>query len=223
MPPRSIRTRGSSDPNLRPLAILWTSAGSFFVPAAISWAFFALNGLGGQSATEGARIGRSFFGLIGALLAGSLLVWTAALYVRKAKEQRCRLLVPPNILFEDSARSPLISWGTVWVFALIVLLSLGVFGSRYFGTPIYSWNKDAPLAKGFFESRAIALHQGCDDPPCFSLGHRDLTGKESSAVEYIPWVDDGGILLLFAGLLCGFIFLLRESFSRPPTRERDYR
>src|SRR5262245_42050258 len=122
------------------LAKLWTWVGNTFVPLAIGWAFYMRGGLTDRL-PMGVLISRGYWGIVVTLIAGAALVWAMALYVRLAKQNNALILAPPNTAFEDDAnRNRVISWGTVSVFAVVVLLALTVSGIRYADSQIHKWD-----------------------------------------------------------------------------------
>lgn len=206
---------------MEPLAKLWTRAGHSFIPIAIGWAVFARGGLDGTSTSTGVLITRGYWGLLVTLWAASLLVWIFGLYVREARQAGEAILAPPNTAFETrSSRNLLISWGTVTVFTLVIIISLAAFGSRYADSSVYGWDQAHPLHAGFVESRAAAFAMGCAHQPCFSMSLRfDGAGQPlSGVVEYILYVTDGLLLVPAAAVLLGLAYSLAGVVRRRPLR-----
>jgi hypothetical protein len=196
---------------MMPLARLWTWIGQIFIPLAIGWAIYIRHGFGEKLPPDGVLISRGYWGLLIALLAGSALVWTCALYIRLARKRRALLLVPPNTAFEDAKdRSGVISYGTACIFALAVLAALITFGVRYSESFIHGWNARTPVQQGFWGSR-IKAHEvvGCSSQPCYAVGPRiDGTGNTVFGVnEYILYVTDGVLALLALLLVSGLVYL----------------
>ncbi|TCU58366.1 hypothetical protein EDE08_13110 [Bradyrhizobium sp. R2.2-H] len=195
---------------MMPLARLWTWIGNLFIPLAIGWALFVQNGFGDKPPPDGVLISRGYWGLLVSLLAGSALVWTAALYARQAKKARARILVPPNTAFEDAKdRSKVITYGTACIFTMVVLLALVIFGSRYSDSLIHGWNALSPLQQGFWASRVTAHAVGCASQPCFSVARRTEQGggKVFGVNEYILYLTDGVLAVLAVLLVSGLIYL----------------
>lgn len=93
-----------------------------------------------------------------------------AFYVRLAKRKNAPILVPTNTAFEDdTARNRVISWCTVIVFAISVLLSLTAFSVRYVESNIDRWNSVEPLESSFLGNRLRAHEVGCMKQPCFAV------------------------------------------------------
>ncbi|MET4481977.1 hypothetical protein [Bradyrhizobium sp. F1.13.3] len=205
---------------MMPLARLWTWIGQIFIPLAIGWAIYIRNGFGEKLPPDGVLISRGYWGLLIALLAGSALVWTCALYIGLASKRRALLLVPPNTAFEDAKdRSAVISYGTACIFALAVLAALITFGARYSESFIQGWNSRTPVQQGFWSSRIKAHEVGCSSQPCYAVGPRiDGTGTTVFGVnEYILYVTDG-VLALFALLLGSGLVYLAVVLTRRPSR-----
>jgi hypothetical protein len=206
---------------MKPLAKLWTWIGQIFVPLAIGWAIYIRNGFGEKFPPDGVLISRGYWGVLITLLAGSALVWTLALYVDRARKSRARILVPPNTAFEESKdRSLVISYGTVLVFALSLLVALVMFGERYSESAIYAWDAKTPIEHGFWQSRKVAHGAGCSAPPCFAVGQRmDDNGNPLLGVnEYVLYLTDGVLALLAVLLIAGVVFLIVVSIRRPSRR-----
>lgn len=179
-----------------PLAKLWTFVGQSFVPFAAAWIYFVRNG-----SNEGVLISKAYFGVLITLCVGAVLVWTLALYVRAAKLQHSSVIIPPNTTFEElGSRNLVVSWGTLIVFGLAVIVSLAAFGLRYGESRIHYWDDNKPLAGSFFESRKAAHRIGCARQPCFAVSSR--SGTSEGVAEYIPYVTDGFVAFLIA-LCCG--------------------
>ncbi len=99
------------------LAKCWTWIGFAFVPLAIGWAIYLRGGLSDQPPALGVLISRGYAGLLVSLIAGCALIWVLALYVRAARKQGVRTLVPPNTMFEEmDKRHTVISWATLVIF-----------------------------------------------------------------------------------------------------------
>jgi hypothetical protein len=197
-----------------PLAKFWTWLGQYFVPIAIAWGYFVRNG-----ADEGVKISRGYWGLIMSLLVGAVLIATFALYARRARVARTQI-VPPNMTFESEAdRNLVLSWGTVAVFHLAVIIAIVLFGNRYASSEIYRWEERTPIARSFWESRARSRAEICAHEPCFSMGKRfDNDGKELQYVDqYFPYLTDGSLIALFI-LLIGAIVYLIFALLLPSTR-----
>ena len=146
----------------------WTWIGTAYIPAAASGIFYINNG-----PHRGVLISAGYLGLCASLAVGTILAGTLALYVMKARKSADPILAPPNTLFEDTAhRNRLISWGTVIVFALAVLLGLAGFGNRYADSRIHLWGSTTPLADSFGASRTVAYAKGCPKGPCYAMGQR---------------------------------------------------
>lgn len=189
-----------------PLARFWTWVGQIFIPLALAWAYFVRNGK-----YEGVLISRGYLGLIVTLLAGSTLAWTLGAFVQKAKSHHESPLIPPNTMFEDDKnRNLALSWGTLVVFAAVVLAALLFFSARYSTSQIYRWDDPRPLDNSFLGSRAKAHQDPCADRSCFAMGQRvDSKGVIDGVVfQYIPYLTDGGLALLGIIQLAGLIFLL---------------
>jgi hypothetical protein len=104
-----------------PLAKLWTFVGNWFIPLAAAWAVYVRNGLTDKP-PPGAVVSRAYWGVVFTLLTLSVLIWTFALYVKQAKQNRAASIVPPNTTFEDASdRNAVISWGTVVVYVVCTL------------------------------------------------------------------------------------------------------
>jgi hypothetical protein len=202
------------------LAKLWTWIGNLFIPLAIGWAVYVRNGLTDRPAPIGVLVSRAYWGLLVTLVAGAALIWAMALYVRFAKRKNALILVPPNTAFEDdTARSLIISWGTVFVFGISALLALTVFGVRYTESQLHKWNDQQPLQSSFWGSRVQAHEIGCAKQPCFAVDQRVDSANNSifGVNEYILYVTDGVLVLPAMFVLAGAFFLVRQIFSRPRT------
>ncbi|MHC2618246.1 MFS family permease [Bradyrhizobium huanghuaihaiense] len=194
-----------------PLARFWTWIGTAYVPALASGIFYINNG-----PHRGVLISAGYLGLCASLAVGTILAVTLALYVMKARKSADPILAPPNTLFEDAEhRNRLISWGTVIVFALAILVGLIGFGNRYADSRIHLWDKTTPLADSFTASRAAAYAKGCPKGPCFAMGQRmeDKTPAEHVA-EYVLYWTDGFLIFLCLSLLAALTFLAR-AFRQP--------
>jgi hypothetical protein len=198
---------------MKALAKLWTWIGNSFIPLAIGWGLYVRNGLADQPPPLGVLISRAYWGVLVTLIAGTALTWTMALYVRLAKTERALILAPPNTAFEeDGARSRIISWGTVFVFVLSVLLALTVFGIRYAESQLHKWDGAQPLQASFWDSRAKAYELGCAKQPCFAIAQRiDAAGNPIFGVnEYILYLTDGALVFLTILMLLGALFLIKQ-------------
>ena len=194
-----------------PLARFWTWIGTAYIPAAASGIFYINNG-----PHRGVLISAGYLGLCASLAVGTILAGTLALYVMKARKSADPILAPPNTLFEDTGhRNRLISWGTVIVFALAVLLGLAGFGNRYADSRIHLWGSTTPLADSFGASRTAAYAKGCPKGPCFAMGQRmeDKTPAEHVA-EYVLYWTDGLLIFLCLSLLTALTSLFC-AFRRP--------
>lgn len=189
---------------MKPLAKFWTWIGQSFIPLAIGWAIFVRNGFGEKAPHDGVLISRGYWGLLLTLLVAATLIWALALYVRLARARGARLTVPPNTMFEDGQRSAVVSYVTLVVFAVAVVVGLGVFGGRYHDSMIHGWNSQAPLQSGFWSSRVEAHKSGCASNPCFAVGPRmEVPGAPVFGVnEYVLYLTDG--LLLALSIACAF-------------------
>jgi len=195
---------------VKALAKFWTWTGQIFIPLAIGWAIYIRNGFGESAPRDGVLISRGYWGLVVALLAGTALVWTCALYVRLAAHRNMRLLVPPNTMFEEGKdRNAVISYGTACAFALAIVTSLIMFGVRYSDSLVYGWNARAPLQLGFWGSRLKAYEIGCASHPCFAVGPRvDDAGHAVFGVdEYVLYLTDSAIVVLSLLLGSGLVYL----------------
>jgi hypothetical protein len=199
-----------------PLARLWTWTGHLFIPSAIGFAIYIRSGLPGELPQIGVIVSRAYLGLIVALVAGIVLVWAFALYVRAAKKLDAPTFVPPNTTFEDEkARNPIVSWGTVVAFCLSIILALIIFGARYAQSRIFEWDAQSALWEGFWRSRWIAHRLGCPSQPCFAVGpHMDGAHPINGVVEYILYVTDGAILVLACILISGLAYLAAVSLRK---------
>src|SRR5712671_4157325 len=149
------------------LAKCWTWVGCAFVPLAFGWAIYLQGGLADQPPAMGVLISRGYAGLFESLVAGCVLIWLLALYVRAARKQGLRLLIPPNTNFEEmDKRNPAISWATLVIFVAVLVAALIVFGTRYSTSAVHGWDDQQPLAAGFWASRSKAQSLGCQSAPC---------------------------------------------------------
>lgn len=206
---------------MMPLGRLWTWTGQLFVPLAIGWAFYITNGFGDKLPADGVLISRAYWGLLATLLAGSALVWICALYVRMAKKDFARILLPPNTAFEEAKdRSATISYGTACIFALAVLVALIMFSVRYSESQIHAWDAQAPIERGFWSSRIKAHQAGCAGQPCYAVGPRVDAAKNPifGVNEYILYVTDGGLIVLALSLAAGvtYLVIVLSRKSSPP-------
>jgi hypothetical protein len=202
------------------LARLWTWVGNLFIPIAIGWAVYVRNGLADRPPPIGVLVSRAYWGVAVSLAAGAVLMWAIALYVRLAKRKNALYLVPPNTTFEDeTARSRIISWSTVTIFAISVITGLTVFGVRYAESHIHKWADQQPLQSSFWGSRAKAHEAGCSKQPCFAVEQRvDASNTPIFGVnEYILYITDGALIAPALLILAGAIFLSMQVFSSPPS------
>jgi hypothetical protein len=203
---------------MEPLAKLWTWAGHTFIPLAVGWAVFVRGGLDGATAAPGAFISRAYWGLLVTFAAAGVLVWAFALYARAAKQTGSGTVIPPNTTFErNEARSPLITWATVVVFAVTVAAALTIFGIRYADSRISKWENLNSLSAGFLGSRVLAHEQGCGHQPCFAVAPRvDAAGKPLSGVnEYVLYLTDGILIAAVLPMLVGLGYLVFTARRRP--------
>jgi hypothetical protein len=202
------------------LAKFWTWIGNLFIPLAIGWAVYVRGGLTDRPPPIGVLVSRAYWGVLVSLVAGGALIWAMVLYVRLAKRKNAVILAPPNTAFEDeSVRSRIISWATVFVFTISVLFALTVFGVRYMESQIHKWDDQQPLQSSFWGSRVRAYEIGCVQQPCFAIEQRVDAGKNPifGVNEYILYLTDGVLVLPALFMLAGAFFLMREFSSRPPT------
>ncbi len=200
-------------------AKLWTWIGNLFIPLAIGWAVYVRGGLTDKPPSTGVLVSRSYWGLLVTLIVGATLIWTLALYVQLAKRKQALILVPPNTTFEDdTARSRIISWGTVVAFALAITISLVLFGVRYGESQIHSWDDPQPLQNSFWSSRWKAYEIGCSKQPCFAVDQRMEAANTPifGVNEYILYLTDGGPALVALLAIAGFMFLLHVILHKPP-------
>lgn len=207
------------------LAKLWTGIGQAFIPIAIGWAFFVRGGFAVDHVPEGVMISRGYWGLLGTLLAGIGLTLVAALYVRESRRNGAAILVPPNMMFEDAARSRTISWGTVIIFALAVAGALVLFGKRYADSRIFGWDATIPLATSFWSSRAAADQVACSRSSCFAIAQRMYpNGPVDGVNQYLPYVTDSVVAILIAALVGAITFLAIVCLrTQPPPPQRRRR
>lgn len=192
------------------LARCWTWIGSLFVPLAVGWAVYLRGGLSDQPPAMGVLISRGYAGLVISLVAGCALIWVLALYIRAARRQGLRLLIPPNTTFEElDKRNPVISWATLAVAFFVLTAALVIFGVRYSQSVIHDWSKPLALAAGFWASRARAHELGCPSQPCFAMAqHIEASGPAAGVYEYVLLFTDGFLVLLSAVLLGGMWYLI---------------
>jgi hypothetical protein len=198
------------------LAKLWTWIGNVFIPLAIGWAVYLRNGLPGSPPPTGVLVSLGYWGLLISLFAAAGLTWSIALYVRLAKQNSSPILVPPNTMFEEAvSRNVIISWGTVVVFAIAVVLALVAFGTRYAESHIHKWDDQRPLQNSFWGSRMAAHNMGCSNQPCFAVERRvDESNHPIFGVnEYILYLTDGAIVVSVVLVLAGTIVLLLQASS----------
>jgi hypothetical protein len=194
-----------------PLAKLWSWTGHAFILFAIGWAIFVRGGLSDKSLPEGVAISQGYWGLIVALIAANALIWTLALYVRAAKRENAKFLVPFNTNFEDlDDRNLIISWGSVTLFVIAVVIAIALFSVRYSDSILREWGKDAPMTGGFIGSRVQAHKVGCDHQPCFAVASQfDKNVRIPSGVnEYILYLTDGLLVVLVLTVAVGLVFLV---------------
>jgi hypothetical protein len=184
---------------------------------AIGWTVFVRGGLSDKSIPEGVAISQGYWGLVVTLIAANALVWSFGLYVRAARREESKILVPPNTNFEElSDRSLIISWGTIVVFTISIALALGVFSVRYSDSVLHRWGEKLPLHGGFIASRLEAYQEGCSHSPCFSVASQfDQNAKIPSGVnEYILYITDTALIVLFLALAAGLVFVSISVASR---------
>ena len=205
---------------MMPLAKLWSWTGHAFILFAIGWAIFVRGGLSDKSLSEGVAISQGYWGLVVALIAANALVWTSALYVRAAKRAKIQVLVPPNTNFEELAdRNLIVSWGTVAIFTLAVGLAVAIFSVRYSDSVLHEWGKEPAIEGGFLGSRIEAHNKGCSHQPCFAVASQfDKGGKIPSGVnEYILYLTDGVLIILFLTLAVGLVFVIATMIVYVPS------
>ena len=133
------------------------------------------------------------------------------------------MLVPLNTAFEDARnRSPVISHGTAFVFTVVVLVGLILFGNRYSGSQIHDWDVTTPLERSFWASRAKAYQKGCPSQPCFAMGQRlKADGTPIVGVyEYILYVTDGALAVFAFIFASGLIYLIIVLTARHTARRK---
>lgn len=209
---------------MEPLARLWTWTGQAFIPLAIGWGFFVRGGPNDAIPSMGVLISWGYWGLLATLAASSVLIWTFALHVGAAKRSGSGVLVPSNTTFEGKdARSPIIAWGTTFIFAFAIISALTVFGVRYGESRIHGWNDPKPMRDAFLASRIEAHRIGCAHQPCFAVGQRmDGAAKPFAGVnEYVLYLSDGMLIVVVLLASGGLVYMSAVIFSgaRPPRFE----
>ena len=194
------------------LGRLWTWVGHLFIPFAFGIALFTRNGLFTQYPPPlEVRVSYAYFGLLLTITAGAVLVWTFALYVRAAKANGVRIIIPPNTTFEEiTCRNPIVSVITIAIFLISIIVSLITFGTSYSESNIYRWDDQQPLTYDFYQSRVLAHEQGCRHQPCYAVGQRMGANRiaTTGVVEYILYITDGALIVLSAILVGGIFYTL---------------
>ena len=209
---------------MTPLAKLWTWTGHLFIPLAIGWAVFVRSGLADEPPSDGVIFSRAYWGVLVTLIAGSVLAWSWALYVKVGRHQPGVHMVPPNTTFEEAeSRSLVISWVTAATFALSVVLALTIFGVRYGESVVHGWNAPTPADKGFVQSRLKAHDLGCQRQPCFAVGRRIKTNNQPifGVNEYVLYVTDGAILVLSLTFGAGLMSVALEATRLHPAGKKQ--
>jgi hypothetical protein len=194
---------------MMPLAKLWSWTGHAFILFAIGWAVFVRGGLSDKKLPEGVAISQGYWGLAVSLIAATTMAFALGLYIRAAKRAEMRFLIPPNTNFEErDDRNLIISWGTLVVFATVVMTAIALFSVRYLDSVLHEWGKQIAVGEGFIGSRIEAYKQGCGHPPCFAVASQFEKGVEipSGVNEYLLYVTDGVLIVLFMALVYGAVF-----------------
>ncbi len=150
-------------------------------------------------------ISAGYWGLVVAL--GVLTLGGAVLgaYASEARKAGASCVLPANMMFEkEDRRYRPVSIATILVFALIMLISVQVFASRYGESKIHCWDSVTPIADGFWSSRKLASSDFCKlKGDMFSIASRfDDNGKVVAGVwQYIPFWTDFFLLGLAAAAL----------------------